>query len=1403
MSNEAIAANNASLAHSPPFWVGIGASAGGLEALRTFMRRLPTGLPATYVVARHMAPHRKSMLVDIIGRETTLPVRDAADGLVPEPDTVYVTPPNSNVVVVDGRLRLRPPSDRPGTPKPSVDALFESLAAELGAHAIGIVLSGTGSDGAKGIRAIRARGGITVAQDGHTAKYTGMPTASQDTGAVDLVLSPEELGAQFAALLETPRNLAALRREPITGDAMKRLNELLHLRTKVDFRHCEAATVQRHVERLARARPHGPLRVWVAGVATGEEAYTVAIQFAEALGGLKAFADADLQVFAADIDAEAVAVARRGVHPETALAALSEKGASAWFEPHACGYLVREPLREKVVFSVHDVARDPPFLKLDLISCRNPLIYLRTELQARVLDRFHYALKDNAVLLLGKSETVSASLALFHPAAPDKYIFLQKSSHRRSLGERRHPERAPATPRAPVPRPAARAEPDGAAGKLDSLIRALGPDALLVGADGRIVRVYGDLADFAGLSDRTGLDTTAQSLLREPWSQDVRLGTSAALRSMTVHEGVTRDAPNRPGHRARLVVYPMHDDVRDERLALAAFRTWEEQAPVAPDVVLEADDTDDVQELKRLVAGLGRELELARTNLGTTSEELETANEEMQSTNEELEPSSKKLQSADEEPSTVNDELQVNARLLATVDQRQRSILDNVATPMIVVDRRLRVVDASLSAVDAFGVPQDLAEPPLSVCAAPHGFPSLERLVGEVLAARARRDVQARTDTLSATLLLAPYSAPDGELQGVIVQLVDSTDALRRAVAELELIFEHVPVAIALCDTGGLVAAANANAHRWLGLDGAALVGRDAHEHLPDDVAGKLRELDAGARSSGETARGDTYLLEVDGLEPKWVRTTHVPFARTGTGETMVLLMSEDLTRQHEEEQRTEYFRTRMELALEASAIGLWDHRIHGGETYWSERFRAILGVPDDTRPSAEAFVERVHPDDREAAGDVIGRAIETGEPYSTRLRIVSGDDETRWVTIRGRRIDGEEGGAKLIGTLFDATELVVRLERLAAQNNHLQLAERLSETGYWQLDLDEGQALFWSDQVYAIHGLDPADYVPSVEDALTFYHPDDNERVSALVGEAIANTTGFEFTARVRHASGEYRRVKSLGIAQRDETTGAGRLFGVFMDVTELTARERSLSDARDELARSNAELSRFSYVCSHDMKEPVRLIETMATLLLADDPSSQPAQTRELLTRVRTNTARLRAIIDGLLAYSRVEARVETGPVDLGRVAREIRESLALLIAEKNAELVIGELPTVEGARVHFVQLLQNLVGNALAYADVERPVVRVGARCVGDAVELVVEDNGPGVPEAERARIFEVFSRLQLDSRVEGTGLGLSICQRIAQQYGGSIECTDGALGGAAFVIRLPEVPSAGRPEPIHAR
>ena len=665
-------------------------------------------------------------------------------------------------------------------------------------------------------------------------------------------------------------------------------------------------------------------------------------------------------------------------------------------------------------------------------------------------------------------------------------------------------------------------------------------------------------------------------------------------------------------------------------------------------------------------------------------------------------------------------------------------------------------------------------------------------LRGETEAATARDEDRMRRLERELAATRAELRDAKRVAEGIEAEFLTANGALRRVNEELRLVFDHVPVAIVLCAADGSVVSANVTAHEWLGVPDSALLGRPYYRHVPASCRERVRAADEKVMALGDEATSDVHRLDVPGLAPRWVRTARVPFHHRDTGEPMLLLMSEDCTDRHEEEQRAEFFRSRMELALRASNVGTWDHLCRTGETFWSDRFKAIMGLPPSFSPAEGDFLARVHPGDVERVRRIEAEHASSERPYTFRARILRPDGEVRWVARSGRMYELDGVAERFAGTVVDETELVTRLERSNAMNQQMRLAERLSRTGYWSFRLDGRERLYWSDEVWSIHGLERGEGVASVDQALALYHPEDAGRVAEAFAETVEFGRKLEFRARVVRPDGEIRHVAVLGVKQGGSGVGdAATLFGVIADVTAMTERERTLKCAHDELARSNEELSRFGYVCSHDMKEPVRMIQSMSALLLSAGPEQDPLQTRQILERINANTVRLRAIIDSLLAYSRVDARIETGPVALDRVAAEVRESLAVAIAEKRAALEVEPLPTVHGARVHFVQLLQNLVGNALAYAVGEAPRVRIRSEREGAAAVLIVEDDGPGIPEAERDRVFAVFTRLELDASVEGTGLGLSICQRIVQQYGGTIECVDSALGGAAFRIVLPDV------------
>ena len=457
------------------FIVGIGASAGGLEALSDLLRALPDDLGVPYIVVQHLSPTHRSMMVPLLARETSMLVKDAEDGEVPLANVIYVTPANWNIILKDGVMRLLVPG-KTILPKPSATTLFNSLAEEKGEDAIGVILSGTGSDGAAGIAAIKATGGFTFAQDPEVAKYSGMPQAAISTGCVEWVMPCKGIAEEITAIARAHGLIDRSSKQGNTPVTMKGLLQMVYKQAKIDFSGYKEATLSRRVERrmaanrlnnlaayfdycsknpdelnklskdilisvtaffrdrnsfeglrkiladiIAGKQPGDEIRIWVPGCATGEEAYSIGILLSELLGGK--LSDYRIQIFATDIDMDAMAVGRKGIYTESSLAEVSAETTARYFTKKVDVYEIARTIRDMVVFARQDLVLDPPFLRLDLVSCRNLLIYFQPLLQTRVLSIFHFALRPSAYLFLGKSESIVHQDNLFSPVSKEARIF--------------------------------------------------------------------------------------------------------------------------------------------------------------------------------------------------------------------------------------------------------------------------------------------------------------------------------------------------------------------------------------------------------------------------------------------------------------------------------------------------------------------------------------------------------------------------------------------------------------------------------------------------------------------------------------------------------------------------------------------------------------------------------------------------------------------------------------------------------------------------------------------------------------------------------------------------------------------------------------------------------------------
>jgi two-component system CheB/CheR fusion protein len=823
----------------PPFKVvGIGASAGGIEAFRGFFDNMAPNSGFCFVVILHLAPDRRSLLTEILARWTAMPVITAEDGMVLGPDEVFVIPPGRVASIENGALHLREAAPEERLRTTAIDVFFDSLAAAFTTYAIGIVLSGTGHDGALGLKAIREAGGMTLAQgpNGSAPFYAGMPDSAVATGAVDLVIPVEAM----PAVLVNAQGPA----EPARGATPAESNEsrleicrILLDQLGHDFSQYKNATFMRRVHRrmqmllladqtayIARLRedreecvllfrdlligvtsffrdsetfavvardiipglfakkgPKQAVRVWVAGCATGEEAYSIAILLREYADSLEA--PPTIQVFATDMDEYAIAAARAGRYPSTLLKGMARERVARFFTETEHGHVVVKAIRDICTFSPHSLIRDPPFSRVDLISCRNLLIYLDNDLQAQVIPIFHYALSPGGVLLLGSSETVSRFESLFTAIDKKHRIF------------RRNDVPSP-LPRLPVPSSQARppASPAGAPGgtaeqaRVEAVIRAKNRVLDTYSSAYVVVSAGGEILHYSARTGRFFEPASGppSKNLFEMARPNVRLGLRAALRRAgDTNQRFEQSFADSTGENdLTILVEPLLFAGLEQIFLVVFLDPRTSPADILPDGKSGQDAETITAALERENRDLREQLQSIREEHETALEELRSANEELHSLNEELQSSNEELETSREEIQSVNEEMStVNAQLAGKVDELDRANSDlrnlfestKVATIFLDPDLIIRAFTPDVTAIYNL-IPGDIGRP-LADIVNHLNYRTLRDDVAMVLETSQPMELRvARDDGAKHYLMrILPYDSPDSSIDGTLITYIDVT----------------------------------------------------------------------------------------------------------------------------------------------------------------------------------------------------------------------------------------------------------------------------------------------------------------------------------------------------------------------------------------------------------------------------------------------------------------------------------------------------------------------------------------------------------------------------------------------------------------------------------------------------
>ncbi len=826
-----------------PVVVGLGASAGGLQALIRFFKVMPPDSGMAFVVVQHLRPDHESLTAGLLEKHTAMGVSEVVDSPEARPNHVHVIPPDKHLSIDAGRLHLHEPPQK-GKVRGPIDFFLRSLATAREERAAGIIFSGSGSDGALGLIEVKARGGMTIVQDPATAEHAGMPLAAIATGAVDHVLPIEEMSRRLIGYAEHPYVNGGT--SPGT-DLLGEVLAVLRARTKYDFGHYKKSMVLRRVQRrmglihvehytdyldLLRTAPEevnglfkdlligvtgffrepeafkvlereviprivdgrqaeSPLRVWVPGCATGEEAYSLAMTVLERLTRLGQHNR--VQVFASDIDEAALEVGRTGLYPESIADAVSPDRLQRFFVHEDSSYRVLQELRDTVVFATHNLVSDPPFSRLDLISCRNVLIYLEPALQSRLLALFHFALDRDGYLFLGASEAVSSHPELFEPVSKKHRVYRRIGVTPRGAVEFLYRPREQGRL---VPAPERERLPVGAAdiGWLaqQMLLAEHTPAAVVIDHRGEVLYFHGDTDRF--LAQPPGQPTVDLfRLARSDLASRVRGAVRRAAEGGEQAEQVTaiRSATSR--WQVRITATPIRHPRGAEGLMLVTFREEPAQRELAGGDTQPSRDGGAVGDLERELKTTRQELQSTIQEMEAFSEELQASNEEMlsvneelQSTNEELETAKEELQSLNEELTTVNNQLEAKLAELEATNNDLTNLLASTDVATVFLDTRLRIKRYSTAIARVFNlIPSDVGRP-LSDIARKFTDDHLladAQVVLETLAL-SEREVHLQGGHCFLRRV-TPYRTLDNRTDGVVITFSDVSD-LKRIQADLE-----------------------------------------------------------------------------------------------------------------------------------------------------------------------------------------------------------------------------------------------------------------------------------------------------------------------------------------------------------------------------------------------------------------------------------------------------------------------------------------------------------------------------------------------------------------------------------------------------------------------------------------
>lgn len=1346
--------------------VGIGASAGGLEAITEFFDNVPSSTDCAFVIIQHLSPDYKSLMPELLLKHTSLPICVGEDNMFVRPGHIYLIPHKKNMTISYGKLRLKD-KDLQSAPNMTIDIFFNSLAEYKKDKAIAVVLSGTGTDGARGLSMVKENGGLTIVQDPLTAKFDGMPNSAIISGYADHILSPEIMFEEILHHIQQTPSQRTTIEELADGEdqVLKEVLELVKLKTGNDFSMYKRPTLIRRILRrigfknfktlseyrqylyenegevfelsnefligvtrffrdeeafeslertvipdiIERKRNNEPLKVWVAGCSTGEEAYSIAILIQETLTA--ANRTLEVKIFATDLDKNAIDKASKGVYPGKIIDEVSAPRLNKFFEKSANEYKIIPAIRKMIIFSPHDLIKDPPFSKIDLVVCRNLLIYFDRELQKRAFLKFHFSLNLNGYMFLGPSENlgeisdhfeeVSKKWRIYKNVIESKGPVLDTFSIARNI--RTKADKDPLSPKSGYTSEFV----------MNGLMQLTEYSVIFVNEQLEVMHAVGDFKKFIAFPEKI-LDFNILKMV--PNDLSVLLG--AALRRAFKNNDWVIFNGNKVEEKSQrrtidIAIQPSYDRKRGKVAAIyLKERSTEEKTEEAPQ--------DSEPESKELSL-LKHELVETKENLQSAIEELETANEEMQSANEELTSANEELQSTNEELQSLNEELHtVNAehqqkiKELLELNDDLNNYFTSTDIGQVFVDSNLVIRKFTPAIKQQINlIENDIGRPIAHIS----NNIRYNRLMDDLHTVSSEgvsldREIQT-TDGRWFLMKLVPYIRYDKKIGGVVLAFID--------IDKLKMLNDHL---------GGILTSS---------LNGIMTF---------------------------------TCVRNADGKIADFEWTLFNPSAEKILRKKASALLGTTLLKEMPEHKENGLFDKYVKVVESGEPLHLEHYYEHQGLRLWLEI--AAVKLEDGL---AITFAD-------------------ISEKKSSQENIRKAFDELKITKENLQRLNNE--------LELRVTE---RTRELSISEERFRLLSLATNDAIWDWDL-AGKKLWVNEGFRKIFGYQDGWTESGIESIIEKIHPEDRERVVEGIQSVIRD--GQQLW------SGEYRLLKYDGsyafildrayVLRHQEDNLPFRMIGSMVDLTNVKKAQTQLELTNENLKKINTDLDNFIYTASHDLKAPISNIEgLMYTLSEIIDESGlvQNDEVKEVLGLINKSVNRFKETIKDLTTIAKVQKEnvEDLESINLLDIIEDIRFSIKDMFIKSNATIHYDlQEPMVIFSKKNIRSILYNLINNAIKYRSPDRdPVITIHSEKTDGYIKVSVQDNGLGIPKEKQNKVFGMFKRLH--DHVDGTGIGLYIVKRVMENAGGKVEMESEQGEGSSFNLYFKQpVLSQDKPDSV---